>query len=584
MTSTSADQLLAIAKQHFRAGRFAETESLCQQLILKNPGDSEAIHLLGVLAHSTGRQEEAERLIRRAIAASPKSAHFYNNLGAVLTTLGRSDDAVEAYTRAVALQPNMAEAYNNMGNVLEASGRLDEAIAACRKALQIQPNFVSAFNNLGKALLNNGQVNEAIECNRQGLKLAPTDAALHSNLIVAMQYSPDFVGAAREEMGRWDTQHARPLRSNLAPHPNHRDPNRRLRIGYVSADFRDHSSAFFLWPLLSNHDRQEYEITVYAEVMNPDQTTERFKSVSDHWRSSVGHSDEQIAAQVRADQIDILVDLKLHTADNRLMVFARKPAPVQISWLGYPGSSGLATIDYRLTDSHLEPIDSKNRYPDEPLRLPDCFWCYDPLNQSPAVGPLPAIASGHLTFGCLNSFFKLNDTTIDLWSEVLRAIPNSRMILLAPMGSARARITETFAGRGIQPDRVEYASRQSRQGYLQTYHRIDVCLDTIPYNGHTTSLDAFWMGIPVLTLVSDKPVGRAGWTELSNLGLTEFAATNRADFVHIATALAGDIPRLAELRSTLRQRLQQSPLMDGVRFARAVEAAYRSVWKKWCAG
>ncbi len=326
MTSTSADQLLAAAKQHFRAGRFAETESLCQQLILKNSGDSEALHLLGLVAHSLGRQEEAAQLIRRAIASNPSAANYCNNLGAVLTTLGRAAEAIEAYQRTVALQPNMAEAFNNLGNVLEASGRTDEAIAACKKALELQPNFISAYNNLGKALFNDGRAEEAFACLRQGLKLAPSDAALHSNLIVQMQYSPTLIHSFPAELERWDAQHARPLRAGISPHSNDRDPDRRLRIGYVSADFRDHSSAFFLWPLLSNHDRHEFEITCYAEVMNPDGMTDRFKSVSDRWRSTVGHSDEQIAQQVRADQIDILVDLKLHTANNRLMVFAQAGA------------------------------------------------------------------------------------------------------------------------------------------------------------------------------------------------------------------------------------------------------------------
>jgi protein O-GlcNAc transferase len=316
--------------------------------------------------------------------------------------------------------------------------------------------------------------------------------------------------------------------------------------------------------------------------MNPDHLTERFKSIADRWRSTVGHSDEQIAAQVRADQIDILVDLKLHTADNRLLVFARKPAPVQVSWLGYPGSSGVGTIDYRLTDSFLEPPDAPNPYPDQPWRIHGCFWCYDPLSEEPGVLPLPASQSKPLTFGCMNSFFKVTDATLDLWAGVLREIPQSRMILLAPNGSARPRILEKFSRRGVEAARIAFASRQSRQDYLQTYHRIDICLDTIPYNGHTTSLDAFWMGVPVLTLVGDKPIGRAGWTELSNLGMEEFAAGDRNEFVRIATALAADLPRLAEIRVGLRQRMKTSPIMDGKGFAKNVESAYRQMWQKWC--
>jgi predicted O-linked N-acetylglucosamine transferase (SPINDLY family) len=355
-----------------------------------------------------------------------------------------------------------------------------------------------------------------------------------------------------------------------------------LRIGYVSADFREHASAFFLMPLLGNHDRREFEITCYANVPAPDATTERFVSLVDRWRNIVGVSDEQVAVDVRADQIDILVDLKLHTSDNRLLIFARKPAPIQVSWLGYPGSSGLKTIDYRLTDSYLEPAGGANLFADHPYRLPDCFWCYDPLEDRPAVNSLPAIAAGYVTFGSLNNFFKVTDATLDLWAKVLLENADSRLLLLAPAGSARERTLEKLSRRGVDSGRVEFVARQSRQEYLRTYHRIDVCLDTIPYNGHTTSLDALFMGVPVLTRVGNSPVGRGGWTQLSNLGLQELAALDDGEFVRLAAGLAGDLPRLEKLRGILRGRMEESRLMDGPRFARGVEAAYRDVWQLYC--
>jgi protein O-GlcNAc transferase len=584
MNQSSANQLLATAKHHFLAGRIPETESLCHEIISQNPDDPEALHLLGVAAHHMGRQEEARQLINRAIAANPSAANFYNNLGAVLTTSGHIEDAIAAYQKAISLQPTMAEAYNNLGNVLELGGRTDEAIAACRRALELQPEFISAYNNLGKALINNGQADDAVACIRQGLKLAPNDAQLHSNLIAAMQYSPTYLDSTPQEVARWDQIHAKPLRSNIPPHPNDLDPNRPLRIGYVSADFHDNVCALFIWPLLSHHQRRDFEITCYAEVAAPDVFTQNFINASDRWRSTVGATDEQIAAQIRHDQIDILVDLKLHTSENRLLTFARKPAPVQITWLGYPGSSGLATMDYRFTDSYLEPPDQPNQFPDRPHRLPGCFWCYDPLGGGPDVQSAPALRNGYVTFGCLNNIFKFNHTAADLWAGVLRELPDSRMIMLAPAGSARQRALEMFSKRGIQSDRLEFFARQPRQDYLSLYHRIDICLDTVPYNGHTTSQDAMWMGVPVITLTGNHPVSRAGWSELCNLGLKELAASSVPEFTRIATQLARDLPRLSALRSSLRPRMVNSPLMDAKQFALAVEQAYRTLWQEYVRG
>jgi predicted O-linked N-acetylglucosamine transferase (SPINDLY family) len=297
----------------------------------------------------------------------------------------------------------------------------------------------------------------------------------------------------------------------------------------------------------------------------------------------VALSDQQVADLVRSDQIDILVDLTMHMGNNRLLVFARKPAPIQVTWLAYPGTTGLSTIDYRLTDPHLDPPGLFDAcYAEGSLRLPETFWCYDPLTDQPPVNGLPAIANGYLTFGCLNNFCKVNDGCLALWANVLQAVPQSRLLLLAPRGQARDWVLARLQQQGIAAERVDFADKQPRLEYLKLYHRIDVDLDPVPYNGHTTSLDAFWMGVPTLTLIGKTVVGRAGWSQLCNLDLRGWAAETPEQFVSLGVELAGDLQRLSELRASLRARMQACPLMDGPRFARNVEAAFHRMWQDWC--
>ena len=360
-------------------------------------------------------------------------------------------------------------------------------------------------------------------------------------------------------------------------------PTAALRIGYVSPDFREHCQSFFTIPLLSNHDREAFEIFCYPHVRRPDAITERIRGCAEVWRSILGMTDDQAARIIREDRIDILVDLTMHMAHGRPLIFARKPAPVQVAWLAYPGTTGLSAMDYRLTDPYLDPPGLNDQfYSETSIRLPDTFWCYDPLDAELAVNALPAQAHGHITFGCLNNFCKVNEQVLRLWAQVLKTVDRSRLMLLCPEGSHRQPLLDLLQREGISPDRIELLAFRPRPQYLELYHRIDVGLDTFPYNGHTTSLDSFWMGVPVVTLVGQTVVGRAGLSQLTNLGLTELIAQTPEQYIQIATDLAGDLPRLAELRRTLRARMQASPLMDAPRFARNVEAAYRQMWRNWC--
>jgi predicted O-linked N-acetylglucosamine transferase (SPINDLY family) len=479
----------------------------------------------------------------------------------------------------------LADAYYNLAIVLSKQGRLEQAMAHNQQALRLKPDYADAHMNLGNVYKDQGRLDEALAAYRTALGLEPAAANIHSNLVVTLHYHPGYdAGAIFEECRRWNQQHAEPLKQLIQPHGNLPDPERRLRIGYVSPLFRDHASSFFTIPLLSSHDHRRYEIYCYADVTRPDAVTERHRGHADVWRSTGGLSEQQLADLVRSDRIDILVDLAMHTADNRLLMFARKPAPVQVCWLAYPGTAGLSAIDYRLTDPYLDPPGLFDAfYAEESVRLPDTFWCYDPLTDQPPVNALPGRVGGAITFGCLNHFCKVNDDCLALWAQVLQVVPQSRLLLLAPRGQARERVLARLQQEGIAAVRVEFADRIApKSEYLKLYQRMDIGLDPFPCNGGTTTLDAFWMGVPTVTLVGKTVVGRAGWSLLCNLGLNELAAETPERYVALAAQLAGDLPRLQELRGTMRRRMLQSPLMDAGRFARHVEQAYRNMWRRWC--
>jgi predicted O-linked N-acetylglucosamine transferase (SPINDLY family) len=374
----------------------------------------------------------------------------------------------------------------------------------------------------------------------------------------------------------------KPLRPHIQPHTNDRNPDRKLRIGYISTEFRQHALGLNIVPLLTQHDRTQFEIYCYADVDKPDFYTFRLRQCTDRWHDINRKSAEQIARLVREDGIDILLDIHQHMGSNRLVVYAFKPAPVQIGFAGYPGSSGLSTIDYRLTDPWLEPADEPP-YPssETAVRLPHSFWCYHPVTEVPVV-PLPAERAGHVTFGNLNNFCKLNETTYRLWVAILKATPGSRLLLLAPQGAHRERATAFFAAQGIAPERIEFLARAGATEYYRYYNPIDISLDSFPCNGHTTSMDSFFMGVPVTSYRGQTLWGRATYSQANNLGMPELVGKTPEEFVALSIALARDLGRLAGIRRTLRDRMKSSPLMDDVGFARGIEAVYRSAWRTWC--
>ena len=545
------------------------------------PAFAEAHNNLGNALKENGRREEAIESYKSALMHNPSFALAHSNLGVALLETGKLDAAMESFTAALRINPDYPEALSNLGNLLIECGELDEAVRYLTRAIQLKPDFATAHNNLGTALKSRGQLEEAIAEYQAAIDLDPKNSAFYSNWVYARLFQCETI----TEIPRFSDWHERPHLAFANPPV----PDRPLRIGYISPDFRDHVIGRNILPLLRNHDHRQFQVFGYARLNRRDAATDCFQACCDQWRDITGQSDDRVAQLITDDGIDILIDLAMHLSDNVLPILAKKPAPIQITFAAYPGTTGLTAIDFRITDPYLDsPGETDADYTEQSIVLPETFWCYDPAAipvnaaEIPPVSELPALSSGCITFGCLCDFCKVNPKTIALWARVLKKVADSRMLLLAPPGQSRQRVLENFAVWGVAPERLIFAHRQPRLDYLRTYHLIDICLDTLPYNGHTTSLDALWMGAPVVSRLGSTAVGRAGLSQMSNLGLPELVAHTDDEFVKIAVKLAADFPRLEGLRQTLRQRMRHSPLMDAERFTRNIESAYRDTWRAWC--
>jgi protein O-GlcNAc transferase len=435
------------------------------------------------------------------------------------------------------------------------------------------------LNNHANYLKDTGRIEESVEVCRHALSLDPGNAMIHSSLCYKLLFHPDYDRAAIfGEQTQWNERHGQ---YQLSAHDKNLAQTTRLRIGYVSPDFYGHAECFFVLPLLKEHDRTRFEVHCYSSVHRPDKATDLIKSCADAWHEVRHLTDDQLAEKLQRDRIDILIDLTMHMAFNRLPAFARKPAPVQVTWLAYPGGTGLAAMDYRLTDAWIDPPDQTDKfYSERSVRLPGSWICYHPLGDVPPAAPRSdGPARSHLvTFGCLNNPCKLNRPTLALWAKVLLQIPTSRLLLLAASHEQRRQIADTFASFGLDPARIEFAAYNRRGEYLRQYDRIDIGLDPLIYNGITTTCDALWMGVPVITLPGSTAASRAGLSILSNLQMPELIAGSDGQFVSIASELAADLARRRDLRISLRQRMVRSPIMDAAKFARNVESAYIDMW------
>lgn len=498
--------------------------------------------------------------------------------------MGQLTVAEHYYRKVLDHEPNPL-AYINMGHICNFSGRLAEAIGFREQALELSPTDASLYCDLGCSLIFAGRKAEGIELLQEAVELAPGDAGIHSALLFRLHHMPHLDRQKLlEEHKRWAAIHASAVRVK-ACHENDTCPDRRLRIGYISPDFRTHPVASFFESLLAGHNRDLFEVYGYGNVARPDDVTKRFELTFDHYRSIYSLQGRDVLELIERDRIDILVDLAGHTPGNSLAAMAHKPAPIAVTYLGYPDTTGMKQIDYRLTDSLADPPASQDFYTERLVCLSDGFLCYRPPDCSPAVGPLPVLRNGWITFGSFNDGSKLNSDIIALWAQVLKTNDRSRFLLKSRAGDdpgMREVYHRWFEQCGISRDRVEIHGQKTAAEYLKLYGSVDIALDTYPYNGTTTTCDAIWMGVPVVTLVGEHHASRVGLSILTRVGLEFLAASTEAEFVAQATALAHNPEALVDTRFSMRRRMEAAALCNVKAFAQSVETAYRKMWLRWC--
>lgn len=572
------DALLAL-------GRKEEAEAISRQGLALNPDAPEAHCILGNVLTCTGNMDEAEFHFNIALNMQPNYVKALVGLGNVLTETSRLDAAALVYRTVISIEPNTPSALNNLGNVLTSLGKLHEAKEVITTALSLTPNDMQARLNLGLLLLTLGDIDESVACYRKALEYKPDALDIMHNLLFTQNYCDDH----HLEMAIQDAKaYGRLVTASVTPFihtPNRGDLHRRLRIGLVSGDLLGHPVGFFLIGVIPSLDPEQVELFVYSNYFQEDALTHQLQSVVPHWQGVMGMTDEVLAEQIRADGIDILMDLSGHTARSRLEMFAWKPAPVQVTWLGYFATTGLPAMDYILGDRFNLPAEEAHHFTETPWPLPDCYLCFTPPDLPLAVGPLPARNNGWVTFGCLNNTNKMNARVIACWARILNELPDSRLYLksvnfLDPIMCED--VQNQFAFLGIAPERLILEGPSPRDTYFEAYYQIDIALDPFPYPGVTTSVEGLWMGVPLITRRGHRYISHQGESILSNAGLTDWIAYDEEDYVAKALQFARDLPRLAILRAGLRRRVLQSPLFDAPRFANNLVLAWQEMWRLWC--
>lgn len=566
------------------SSREPEAEASFRQALAINPNYAQAHSNLGNVLKALGRLEEAEASYREALALQPNYAEALSNLSAALKDQGRLHEAEAICRKALELQPNLAEAHNNLATVFKESGRLAEAENSCRKALSLQPDLPDPHCNLGNVLKDLGHFDDAVACYTRALQIDPASKLAIGNLLFTLNYHPDKTAEEIfEAYQAFDRQFGKPHHTAWRPHTNERDPNRRLHIGYVSPDFRQHSIRHALEPLLEHHDKRNFKITAYANVKREDAYTARYKGYVDNWVSTISLSDEALIERIRTDQIDILVDLAGHTDSSRLEVFAYKPAPISVTWLGYMCTTGLSAIDYFLANSILAPPGAEHLFSENLWRLPGSYpLIYRPADNMGTVSSLPALSNGYVTFGTLTRAVRINHRTIRTWAEILQRVPTARLMvdsLTYRDYRARETLVSAFINHGISSDRLLLGYHSPPWDQLRA---MDIGLDCFPHNSGITLYEHLYLGTPIITLMDRPPLGRIGATILHGVGHPEWIAETEADYVEIAVALANDLPALADYRECLRDEMLSSPLMKEREAILQIEQAYREMWKRWC--
>ena len=569
MSDSTTQSPTAYAMGVLERGDAVKAIAVMRQLIEREPNSAEHHYHLSLIFMRMGQRDDATRSLQAAIALNPQLGAAHLNLGVLLLERGEFTAAERSFRTAIATGRDVEGAWRNLGRSLRGQDRFDEAEQAYRTALTRDPNSPEAWMMLGSLLREGGEITESLAATRRAIALRPGYREAHSNLCYALYFDPhtspaDLIATHRD----WAAKFAPPPTATIS-RPLH-DP---IRIGYVSPYFRNHVVAAFMEPILQHHDRSQFAITCYSDANPEDEITARLRKTNTTWRQTAGQTDRSLAKLVEQDEIDILVDLTLHMRGCRLGVFASKPAPIQITHLAYCGTSGLAQMDGCITDIHMLAPGCEAFFSETLLPLPTSYWCYQPPMVAPDVGPLPVLQNGYVTFGSLNTAAKVNDDVVSVWSKLLLPIPNSKLTIHVPQGSRS--LPARFARHGIDASRLILIPRQSLSEYFQTWNQIDIALDPFPYNGGTTTFDALWMGVPVVTLAGSLPVGRAGVSILRNLKLERFIAESEDQYLSIAAGLATDLNNLSLLRKSARKYIANSPLLDAPRYVSELEAVYR---------
>lgn len=582
----SADVHYKIAKTLRLMDKKNDAEAAYRRAIELEPAHILALSDCADLLLETGRNEQAIAMYQAALLLADGKAVTYNSIGMALHSMGKVDEAMRSFQRALEIEPRYTNAHCNMSICLMNLGRLDESLESTTKTLQIDTNHLQANTNMSSVLFSMGRIEEAINHSRLTLKNNPQWEYLHSNLLFQISHSGQLDPAAMfAEHLRFGDQFEAPLRAAWPRHANVRDPERRLRIGVVSADLYSHPVADFVTPIMENLCHAPgLEILAYANSQHDDAVSRHMQGLVSVWRQVELLSHEELAQLITSDAIDILIDLSGHTGHNRLLAFARKPAPLQASWIGYPGTTGLQAMDYYLSDRFFSPpglLD--DQFTEKLVCLPACAP-FLPSQNAPPINPLPANENGYITFGSFNRASKLSPEVIARWSQLLRALPTAKMLLAAmPDTHISDRLRSWFAREGISADRLSFHARTNTHDYLALHHLVDICLDTFPYTGGTTTCHALWMGVPTLTIPGLNLPSRASAAANLQMGLDEFIAHDAEDFVTKGLQVAGDIPHLTALRAGMRARLESSVIGQPALIAAGVESALRTMWQRWCA-
>ena len=604
------------AKVLIKQKRYAAAREIYQKVCEVDKRDADAWYMLGVANYILVDNDRSIDNLKHAIQLRPRHALSYYYLGLAYRVAKRLEDAITAFSKSIAIDvdnidahqlfiqtltdvkkydqaidvlrgliqrmPANAEYRSNLGSLLQTIGELDGAIDSYQQALRLNPRLTIAWDSLGSAFLGSRRYEEAIDAFHQSLKVEPTNARGHSNLLLTLNYMENLTPQqVYEEHRIWGEKHGNKSIKHISLTAVEGRP---VRVAYISPDFREHSVAYFIEPLLEAHNKDKFQIYCYSSTCNGDETTNRIRSLTAFWRDICNQPAEVAAAQIRQDNIDILVDLSGHTASNHLKVFAEKPAPIQVTWLGYPNTTGLQAVDYRIVDNITDPEGYEVFCTEELIRIPGCFICFKPPELRVDVGELPYEKNGYITFGSFNNLSKISNDVLDTWAELLLRVPQSRLMLKnrsLANEATRAELQQYFENRGVVTERVILmAATSSKFDHFSLYNRIDIALDTYPYNGTTTTCEALWMGVPVITILGDSHAARVSASLLKNIGLDDLVAKDKQEYISIASSLAANSRYLFELRPMLRQQVSNSSLGMQSQFAENIETAYLEMCKQ----